>query len=52
MAAISEIDGDMLQQAWPETDYRLDVCRVNKGGQSTEEVKQTKTWRVSLSICR
>jgi hypothetical protein len=32
MAAISEIDPDMLQQVWAELDYQLDVCRVTKGG--------------------
>ena len=38
VAAISEMDPIMLQWAWPETDYRLDACRVKKGGQSTEVV--------------
>ena len=32
MAAISEIDPDMLQQVWAEMDYQLDICRVTKGG--------------------
>jgi hypothetical protein len=52
MAVISEIDSDMLRRVYPELDYRLDVCHVNKGGQKTEEVKKEKTWRVSVSICR
>jgi hypothetical protein len=53
MAAISKIDRDLLKRAWPEMDYRLDVCRVSEGGQtSIEVVKQTKTSRASLSICR
>jgi hypothetical protein len=30
IAAISEINCDMLQRAWAEMDYRLDVCRVAK----------------------
>jgi hypothetical protein len=25
-------DSDMLQRVWAEMDYRLDVCRVTKGG--------------------
>jgi len=29
-AAISEIDRDMLQQAWTEIDYWLGMCRVTK----------------------
>ena len=37
MAAISETDRNMLRRAWPEMDYRLDVCRVNKG-------RQTEHW--------
>jgi hypothetical protein len=32
IAAISEINHDMLQRVWAEMDYRLDVCRVTKGG--------------------
>jgi hypothetical protein len=31
IAAISEIDRDMLQRVWAEVNYRLDVCRVTKG---------------------
>jgi len=32
IAAISEIDRDMLQRVWVKMDYRFDVCRVTKGG--------------------
>jgi len=32
IAAISEINRDMLQRVWAEMDYRLDVCRVAKDG--------------------
>jgi len=44
MAAISEIDPDMLQQVWAEMDYQLDVCRVTKGGhiQHLQVIKKKK----------
>jgi hypothetical protein len=55
IAAISEIDRDTLQRVWAEMDYRLDVCRVTRGGHIE------RLWgmqgggggrrRVSLSIC-
>jgi len=32
IAAVSEIDSDMLQRVWAKMDYRLDVCLVTKGG--------------------
>jgi hypothetical protein len=32
IAAISEINRDMLQRVWAEMDYRRDVCRVAKDG--------------------
>jgi hypothetical protein len=28
----SEINRDILQRVWAETDYRLNVCHVTKGG--------------------
>jgi hypothetical protein len=53
IAAISEIDRDMLQGVWAEMCYRLDVCRVMKGGQHTAVIRYAKiTWKVSLSVCR
>jgi hypothetical protein len=52
IAAISEIDHDMLQRVWVEMGYRLDVCRV-ANGRHTEHLWGNKiTWRPSLSICR
>jgi hypothetical protein len=30
--AISTINREMLRRVWAEMDYRLDVCRVTKGG--------------------
>ena len=30
MAAISEIDREMLQRVWVAVDYRLDVCYVKR----------------------
>jgi hypothetical protein len=30
--AIAAIDRQMLQRVWQKLDYRIDICRVNKGG--------------------
>jgi hypothetical protein len=32
VAAVDTIDVDMLQRVWKELDYRIDVCRVTRGG--------------------
>jgi hypothetical protein len=32
ITAVSEIDYDLLQRARAAMDYRIDVCRVTKGG--------------------
>jgi hypothetical protein len=29
---VAAIDGQMLQRVWQEVDYRIDICRVTKGG--------------------
>ena len=31
-AAINSVTPDMLQSVWSELDYRIDVCRVTRGG--------------------
>ena len=31
-AAVALVDRDMLTRAWDETDCRIDVCRITKGG--------------------
>ena len=31
-AAVALVDRDMLTQVWNEMDYRIDVCRITKGG--------------------
>jgi hypothetical protein len=31
-AAVALVDRDMLTRVWEEMDYRIDVCRVTKGG--------------------
>jgi hypothetical protein len=31
-AAVAVVDRDMLTRVWNERDYRIDVCRVTKGG--------------------
>jgi len=54
IAAISEINRDMLQRVWAEMDYRLDVCRVAKDGHTdllwSKKKKRKKNWRVSLQL--
>jgi hypothetical protein len=30
--AVATIDVHMLERVWQELDYRIDVCRVTKGG--------------------
>jgi hypothetical protein len=32
VAAVDTVDIDMLQRVWQDLDYRIDVCRVTKGG--------------------
>ena len=31
-AAVALVDRDMLTRVWNEMDYRIDVCRIIKGG--------------------
>ena len=31
-AAVVLVDHDMLTRVWNEIDYRIDVCRITKGG--------------------
>jgi len=31
-AAVKSVTPDMLQRVWSELDYRIDVCRVTRGG--------------------
>ena len=44
IAAISEIDRDMLQRVWAKMDYRLDVCRVTKVGHVEHLRGMQKNW--------
>jgi hypothetical protein len=30
--AVAAIDHQMLQRVWQELDYRIEICRVSKGG--------------------
>jgi hypothetical protein len=30
--AVAAINRQMLQRVWQELDYRIDICRVTKGG--------------------
>jgi len=49
IAAVSEIDRDVLQRVWTEIDYRLNVCRVTKGGY-TEPLRGMQSNVESFSI--
>ena len=31
-AAVALVDRDMLTRVWNEMDYRIDICRITKGG--------------------
>jgi hypothetical protein len=31
-ATVARVDRDMLTRVWNEMDYRIDVCRITKGG--------------------
>jgi hypothetical protein len=31
-AAVALVDHDMLTRMWDEMDYRIDICRITKGG--------------------
>jgi hypothetical protein len=31
-AAMALVDRDKLTRVWNETNYRIDVCRISKGG--------------------
>jgi hypothetical protein len=35
---------------WQELDYRIDICRVTKGGHIKHPQGRTETWRVSPSV--
>jgi hypothetical protein len=41
-AAVALVNCDMLTRVWDEMDYRIDVCRIRKGGHICELCK--KTW--------
>jgi hypothetical protein len=32
MEAVAAIDRQMLLHVWQELDYRIDICRITKGG--------------------
>jgi hypothetical protein len=54
IAAISEIDRDMLQLVWAEVDCRLDICLVTKGSPIEDlcGMRKKKSWRFSVFVCR
>ena len=49
--AVALVDRDMLTRVWNDMDYRIDICRITKGGHIVHLWNiYKKTWRVSLSI--
>jgi hypothetical protein len=48
--AVAAIDRQMLQRVWQELDYRIDICRVTKGGHIEHLQGRTETWSVSPSV--
>jgi hypothetical protein len=51
IAVISRIDREMLWRVWAEMDYRLDVCRVTKGGQYVWGMQNILGEFLFLSVC-
>ena len=39
-----------LAGVWQELDYRIDICRVTKGGYIEHLQGRTETWNVSPSV--
>jgi hypothetical protein len=48
--AVAAIDRQMLQRVWQEPDYRIDICRVTKGGHIEHLYGRTETWSASPSV--
>jgi hypothetical protein len=48
-AAVARVDRDMLTRVWNEMEYRVDVCRITKGGCICEIRKKNL---VSFSLYR
>jgi hypothetical protein len=38
-SAVTLVDHDMLTRVWNEMDYRIDVCRITKGGHIKKTLK-------------
>jgi hypothetical protein len=49
-AAVARNDRDTLTRVWNEMHYRIDICRITKGGYIELCGIRKKTCRVSLSI--
>jgi hypothetical protein len=48
--AVAAIDCQMLQRVWQELDYKIDICRVTKGGHTEHLQSRTEIWSVSPSV--
>ncbi|GBM00972.1 hypothetical protein AVEN_55492-1 [Araneus ventricosus] len=44
IAAVTDIDGNMLLNVWTELDYRWDMCRVTKGAHIEHLQYVPETW--------
>jgi hypothetical protein len=48
--AVAAIDRQILKRVWQELDYRIDICRVTRGGHIEHLERRTETWSVSPSV--
>jgi hypothetical protein len=44
--AVAAIDRQILQRVWQQIDYRIDICRVTKGGHIEHLKGRGETWSV------
>jgi hypothetical protein len=40
----------VIYRVWQELDYRIDICRVTKGGHIEQLKSRTENWSVSPSV--
>ena len=47
---VSVLPATHVAHVWQELDYRVDICRVTKGGHMEHLLGRTRTWSVSPSV--
>jgi len=50
MHDMSTLSATRVARVWQELDYRIDICRVTKGGHIEHLLGRTETWSVSPSV--